>query len=146
MLNDNLIILRKLNGYSQEEIAEKINISRQAYGKWESGETVPDIIKCAQLANVYGVSVDSLLKDYASEHVKLAPAPSGKHIFGTVTVNDRGQIVIPKEARDVFSLSAGSKLVVLGDDAEGLALVKSALFEERVRSALEKASKDCDFV
>ena len=37
MVKDNLILLRKLNGYSQEDIAEKIGISRQAYGKWEGG-------------------------------------------------------------------------------------------------------------
>ena len=40
------LCLRKINGYSQEEIAEKIGISRQAYGKWEKGETVPDVEKC----------------------------------------------------------------------------------------------------
>ena len=60
MLKDNLIMLRKLNSYSQEQIAEKINISRQAYAKWESGATVPDIDKAAALAQVYGVTLDSL--------------------------------------------------------------------------------------
>ena len=43
MLKENLVILRNIHGYSQEEIAEIINISRQAYAKWESGATVPDI-------------------------------------------------------------------------------------------------------
>ena len=43
MLKDNLVILRNANGFSQEEIAEKIGISRQAYAKWETGATVPDI-------------------------------------------------------------------------------------------------------
>ena len=62
MLKDNLIMLRKLNSYSQEQIAEKINISRQAYAKWESGATVPDIDRAALLARVYGVSLDSLMK------------------------------------------------------------------------------------
>ena len=52
MLKENLVILRNIHGYSQEEIAEKINISRQAYAKWESGETVPDIEKCSLLAAV----------------------------------------------------------------------------------------------
>lgn len=63
MLKENLIMLRKLKGFSQEEIAEKIDISRQAYGKWESGETIPDIEKCAILADVYGVTIDSLIRD-----------------------------------------------------------------------------------
>lgn len=142
MLSENLIILRKVNGYSQEEVAERIHISRQAYGKWESGETIPDIMKCAQLADVYGVSVDSLLKDCSTETVKLAPAPVGKHIFGTVTMNDRGQIVIPKGAREVFALTAGSRFVVLGDEAEGLALVKAEQFEKRMQFVMEKVSKE----
>ena len=53
MLRDNLIMLRNINGYSQEQIAEKVGISRQAYAKWESGATVPDIEKCQKLAEVY---------------------------------------------------------------------------------------------
>ena len=47
MLKENLIMLRTIHGFSQEEIAGKINISRQAYAKWESGATIPDIQKCA---------------------------------------------------------------------------------------------------
>ena len=54
MLKDNLIMLRSTHGYSQEELAEKIGISRQAYAKWERGATVPDIEKCKLLADVYG--------------------------------------------------------------------------------------------
>ena len=48
-------MLRNIHGFSQEEIAEKINISRQAYAKWESGATVPDIEKCSLLAQTYGI-------------------------------------------------------------------------------------------
>lgn len=53
MLQDNLIMLRNMFGMSQEEIAVKIGISRQAYAKWESGATVPDIEKCKRLADFY---------------------------------------------------------------------------------------------
>ena len=81
MLKGNLIMLRKLKGFSQEEIAEKIDISRQAYGKWESGETIPDIEKCALLAEVYGITIDSLIREYQVENTPMAPAPEGKHIF-----------------------------------------------------------------
>ena len=42
MLKENLVMLRNIHRYSQEDIAEKIDISRQAYAKWESGATVPD--------------------------------------------------------------------------------------------------------
>ena len=58
MLKENLIMLRNTHGFSQEEIAEKIDISRQAYAKWESGATVPDIEKCNRLADIYGITID----------------------------------------------------------------------------------------
>ena len=59
MLKDNLIMLRNIHGFSQEEVAGKIGISRQAYARWESGAAVPDIVKCGRLAAVYGVTMDS---------------------------------------------------------------------------------------
>ena len=55
-------------------------------------------------------------------------APKGKHIFGTVKVGEKGQIVIPKEARDVFNIKPGDSLMVLGDDEQGIAIVKSEAF------------------
>ena len=103
MLKDNLAMLRNMHGYSQEEIAGKIGISRQAYAKWESGATIPDVEKCSLLARAYGTTVDSLLVTKSVEGIgELPPGPIGKNIWGSVTVNDRGQIVIPKGARDHF--------------------------------------------
>lgn len=52
----------------------------------------------------------------------------GKHIFGTVKVGERGQIVIPKEAREIFGISPGDTLMVLGDEKRGIALVKADKF------------------
>lgn len=142
MIKDNLVMLRKLNEYSQEEIAEKIGISRQAYGKWEKGETVPDIEKCARLAEVYGITIDSLIRtEKMNDHTVLPPAPRGKHIFGAVIVSERGQIVIPKQAREVFEIKGGDRLILLGDEEEGLALVKESLFTERVNQALAVVAK-----
>lgn len=142
MIRDNLVMLRKLNEYSQEEIAEKIGISRQAYGKWEKGETVPDIEKCALLAKVYGVTVDSLIHtEKMEDNTVLPPAPKGKHIFGSVTVSERGQIVIPKQARDLFAIKGGDRLILLGDETEGLALVKESVFTERMEQAMKLAVK-----
>ena len=136
MLKDNLIMLRKLNGFSQEQIAEKINISRQAYAKWESGLTVPDVDKAALLAGVYGVSLDSLMKTEAPAGVGvLPPAPLGKNIWGTVTIGERGQIVIPKAARDKFSLKAGDRLIVASDE-NGVALLPAEAFERKLQELM----------
>ena len=138
MLKDNLIMLRKIHGFSQEEIAEKINISRQAYAKWEKGVTIPDIDRAAQLAGVYGVTLDSLMKTVTEEGVGiLPPAPKGKNIWGTVTIGDRGQIVIPKAARDQLGMKSRDRLVVLSDEV-GLALVPAELFERGMQELMDK--------
>lgn len=141
MLKENLIMLRNIHGYSQEEIAGKIEISRQAYAKWENGATVPDIEKCKRLADVYGVTIDSLLKtETADGKISMPPPPKGKNIWGSVTINERGQIVIPKEVRDKFGLTGNQRLIVLTDDKEGIALVPAEIFEARLKQAMEYAS------
>lgn len=140
MLKENLVMLRNIHGYSQEEIASRIGISRQAYAKWENGSTVPDIEKCSLLAQVYGTTIDNLIRTETEDNLGvIPPAPIGKNIWGTVTVNDRGQIVIPKDARDKFGLSTGSRLIVLSDET-GIALVPAEAFEEGMRKSLEMMS------
>lgn len=61
MLAENLQLLRKENGWSQEELAEKCQVSRQAIAKWENGESVPAIEKMIFLAELYEVSLDELV-------------------------------------------------------------------------------------
>jgi AbrB family looped-hinge helix DNA binding protein len=51
--------------------------------------------------------------------------PPGKHIFGMVKVGTKGQIVIPKEARDVFGIKPGDSLMLIGDESQGLAIITS---------------------
>ncbi len=53
------------------------------------------------------------------------PPPPGKHIFGTVRVGDKGQIVIPKKTREIFHIQPGDELIVLGDEGQGLTLMKN---------------------
>lgn len=140
MLQDNLIVLRNMYGMSQEEIAEKIGISRQAYAKWESGATVPDIEKCKRLADFYDVTIDSLLKTTTEDKIGIIPpAPKGKNIWGSVTINERGQIVIPKATREKFGLSGGQRLIVLSDN-DGIALIPAETFEAKMKAVMEYAS------
>ncbi len=63
ILADKIIKQRKKNGWSQEELADKMNVSRQAVSKWESAQTIPDIDKIMQLGELFGVTIDYLLKD-----------------------------------------------------------------------------------
>ena len=63
ILADKIIRLRKKNGWSQEELADKMNVSRQAVSKWESAQTIPDLERILQLSQLFGVTTDYLLKD-----------------------------------------------------------------------------------
>lgn len=142
MLKDNLLMLRTLHGLSQEEIAEKIGISRQAYAKWEKGITIPDIEKCVLLANLFEISLDNLVKtEYVDGVGNLPPAPKGKNIWGITTINDRGQIVIPKAARDSLALQNGTRLIVLSDE-EGIALIAVEKFERNLKAIMDYATSE----
>ena len=61
--SDKLIALRKKAGWSQEELAERLNVSRQSVSKWESAQSMPDIDKILQLSSLFSVTTDCLLKD-----------------------------------------------------------------------------------
>ena len=141
MFKDNLIHLRKVQNLTQEEVADKVGVSRQAVAKWECGETVPDIEKCRLLAELFDVSLDSLVNYESSGSEDLGLPPKGKHMFGVVTVGDKGQIVIPAKARKIFDIKTGDRLFVLGDEGEGLALISEEKFlamAEMIRKAAGK--------
>ncbi len=128
MFSDNLLHIRKLKQMTQEDIAEKVGVTRQAVAKWESGETIPDLDKCKIIAEVFGVSLDDLANYEPEENLGLGVPPKGKHLFGIVTVGDKGQIVIPAKARKLFDINSGDQLVVLGDENQGIAIMKSDHF------------------
>ena len=123
MISENLLSLRKLNQMTQEDVAEKVGVSRQAVAKWENGETVPDVQKCMLLAELYQVSMDALVGMEPPRQVT-AVTPKGKYIFGVVVMGEKGQIIIPQKARSVFNLKPGERLLVLGDENQGIALIR----------------------
>ena len=127
MISDNLYSLRKLHQLTQEEVSERVGVSRQALAKWESGETMPDIEKCVLLAELYNVTLDDLV-NYTKDEMGLSVPPKGKHVFGVVTVGDKGQIVIPHKARKIFQVQSGDRFIVLGDEYQGIALIKESNF------------------
>lgn len=63
VLSKKLKILRKSKGYTQEELAEICEVSRQAYSKWETGENLPDVYKLAKLSEILEVSIEELIKE-----------------------------------------------------------------------------------
>ena len=69
-------------------------------------------------------------------------SPEGKHIFGMVKVGEKGQIVIPKEAREIFNINPGDTLLMLGDEASGLAIVKPELYQELAKLVFNTMKKE----
>lgn len=123
MIGVNIQSRRKTVGLTQEQVAEQIGVSRQTVTKWETGDSVPDLANAAALCEVLEVSLDQLVS-YDPQGTALPMPPRGKHLFGSVTVGERGQIVIPKQACDLFDIRPGDVLLVLGDESQGLAVVK----------------------
>ena len=128
MFSENLVQMRKFLSMTQEELAEKVGVTRQSIAKWEAGDSLPDLEKSKLLAEVLGVSLDELANHESDDNLGLGLAPKGKYLFGMVTVGDKGQIVIPAKARKIFNISPGDSLVVLGDEDQGMALMKSDYF------------------
>ena len=103
--------------------------------EYETGESLPDIERCKRLADVFGVSMDDLVNYEKTdrENLGLEVPPKGKHVFGMVKVGDKGQIVIPANARKIFDIQPGDNLLILGDEEQGIAILKEKSFLEHLR-------------
>ncbi len=145
MISQNIQASRKALGLTQEDVACKLGVARQTVAKWESGESLPDLGNAYSLANLFGVSIDDLVA-HSEDAIGYPIPPRGKHIFGIVRIGERGQIVIPKKARDIFNLHPGSELLVLGDEAQGIALQRiedaEAMLESYGRVVNERRMDD----
>ena len=125
MISSNIRYLRRKENLTQEEFAERFGVSRQSIAKWENGDSIPDILKCGEIAEYYEISLDTLVYVSLEGHESENKTGDGRYIFGMTKVGDRGQIVIPKHAREVFGINPGDRLMVMGDTHKGgIALAK----------------------
>ena len=128
MFSENLIHLRKARRLTQEAVAEKVGVTRQAVAKWEAGDSMPDLETGQKLAQLFDVSLDMLVSFESETNMTLYTPPKGKDLFGIVSVGDKGQIVIPAKARKIFDIKAGDQMIVLGEEGQGLAVMKTEGF------------------
>ena len=111
-----LLELRKMNGYSQDVLAEKIGVSRQAVSKWERAESWPDTDNLIALAELYGITLDDLLNT-SKDVVEITPEPSKKKdIKGKAKsliskVNDFG--IYPETAKKMAKFPFAIIVVIL---------------------------------
>lgn len=78
---------------------------------------------------------------YLANGKHLLGMPKGNHIFGTVKVGEKGQIVIPKEARELFGIKPGSTLLVLGNDEKGIIVTKPDVINNIAAEILDESDK-----
>ena len=113
ILADKIINERKKNGWSQEDLAEKLSVSRQAISKWESAQATPDLSKVILLAELFGVSTDYLLKDEIEPEdaapLKETTEPGGKRVVTMEEAND----YLALKRRNAGAISFGVLLCVL---------------------------------
>ena len=130
ILAEKITTLRKQNGWSQEELAAKLNVSRQSVSKWESAASIPDLEKIIKLSQIFGVSTDYLLKDELDEEPCKAVAydevfDEGREAARTVTL-DEANAYMDTVSRAAGKIAAGVMaciispvpLILLGGMAE----------------------------
>lgn len=137
-LSRNLSFLRKENNYSQEDLAEKIGVTRQSIAKWESGESLPDIVNCDALATLFDVSLDNLIH-YDQKDNGFPIPPKGKHMFNTVPLEKDGYVKLPEDTVNLVKMQEGDTFLVLGDEnpeSIGIALVPLEFFTTMTQGIL----------
>ena len=111
ILADKIIELRKKNGWSQEELAEKLSVSRQSISKWESAQSVPDMGRILRLSELFGVSTDYLLKDEL-EAVDAPEVETDLPVYKTVSMEEANAFLRVKE-QSARRISLGVMLCIL---------------------------------
>ena len=123
ILAEKIMQLRKKNGWSQEELAEQLNVSRQSVSKWESAQSIPDLNKILLMSELFGVTTDYLLKDDAAEEpsepqVEVTPINSDAHFVSMEDANrflDAKELTAPRIALGIsLCILAPIPLILLG--------------------------------
>jgi len=139
ILADKISDLRKKNGWSQEELAELLDVSRQSISKWESAQSTPDMNRILKMSEIFGVSTDFLLKD------EMEPAPAELLQTTASVVNSQARSVSMEEASDFLSyrLQSSGKTalgVMMCILSPVLLIILSALQENGILHMTENAA------
>ncbi|MBR5536675.1 MAG: helix-turn-helix domain-containing protein [Clostridia bacterium] len=125
---DNLKLLRYKSGYTLENLAEIISVSRQTVAKWEAGESYPDLLNCVKLTSLYRVSLDELVNKPLRDLETIGYSVDGGRICGVLDMSGEGTITLPKPVMDMFDMKPGEKVLLLADQRQGIAIIKCSRF------------------
>lgn len=138
IIADKITEERKRNGWSQEELAEKLGVSRQAVSKWESAGSVPDLQRVIQLADLFGVSTDYLLKDDMEKeqeqlYVYTASAAEKKESVRSVSMEEANAFLEMKKEDAPVIANAASMCII----SPALLILLAGMAENRIFSITE---------
>ena len=108
-LGEKILSLRTARGMSQDDLAEKLEVSRQSVSKWETGQSTPDLDKIIRLADLFGVSVDELVRDGERPRSPEPPQPQVVYVE-----REKKQELSPVQKLGVIMEASGAALAVIG--------------------------------
>lgn len=114
ILAEKIIKLRKQNGWSQEELAARLNVSRQSVSKWESAASIPDLNKIIRLSEIFGVSTDYLLKDEIENEMSIL---TREEVTGTEEGVETRYVTLQEAGRYLELTERAAKKIALGVSA-----------------------------
>lgn len=112
ILAEKIVMLRKKNGWSQEDLAEKLDISRQSVSKWESGTSIPDLERIVNMSQLFGVTTDYLLKDEIEE-VNFSEDNSTDDVDGKVVTVEEANAFLEATRKFAARIAPAVSLCVL---------------------------------
>lgn len=127
-ITENLSLLRYKNGYTLEALAEILSVSRQTVAKWEAGDSLPDIMNCIKLANIYKISLDELVNKPLEGVLNNDFNVEGDMVCGVLDISDEGMMRIPDSVMEMFDIHKGEKVLLLADKKQGIAIIKCSQF------------------
>lgn len=132
MLSEKIRDLRKKAGLSQEELAEKLDVSRQAVSKWELGAAVPTADKLLEISDLFGVSLDHLMREEPRDHDKLNDHDNSEDRVADVSVHEKTSVKahVFRKAAAIFLFTVAGLAVLL------LVLLCSLLGGDDVKNSL----------
>ena len=134
-MSEGLKQLRNMMRMTQEELAEKMNVSRQTVAKWENGESIPDVVKCSELSKIFNLSLDDIASFFIKKGEDSRRNQKNKFFFGTCVIHSN-KIALPESALKQFDLNNGDELLLVGDTAQGLALVSKTFASQVLNSSI----------
>lgn len=99
--NNKLYELRKQKGFSQEELANRLNVSRQTVSKWEVGDSTPDMEKLVAISDLFGISLDELVLDKSPEPAPVEQVPVKSELYSEIKTDIKEKVLTDKNKKKV---------------------------------------------